>query len=610
MAYRSLTIDHTQCGSSDTLNFPFSFSGTFAYLATVANGGEVTSASGYDIVFCTNPANPLGTKLNFERVAWSATSGAVEFWVNIPTLSHTVDTVIYLYYGDNTITADQQNVNATWRASYVLVAHFGSGAAVVLTDSTSNGNNGTNHSATAGASLLGSGVGGAIQFASASSEYCDFGNAASISLTSNFTIQAIVNNANNLQGVISKYDGSNGFAITSHGAFVPQKTLYFQAFNASTETDCFGQGNDWNAGTNSAVATYDGANMKFYAFGLLRNTTPGASLGGATTADLKLGVLNASLFFDGIIDEFRVSNGVISADQILAEYNNTMAGSTFTTIGSEHGPGSGNALVNQSAIELVIFAFSDILINQSAIELIISPGPPPAPPKPGQQVAIVGGLPYAVTLGNCKPKNKYDECLLRIEDLWRSAKIPSRFAPCIGLDTATVPWEFDYSALPPRSESFHRTGSILTPSTAAGDTVVISLSVPNGYDGLLSGIFQIYSGNTLLQGSGDILWRIKANLRYLKNLGSVPYTLGSPKLPAPLTEGEILLSDQVVRYVVNVPNVSGTIEVGNSLITCGLFGFFWPRGASYDIFPKGKLRNNGHKDAASRAWRQYAGGQQ
>jgi len=109
---RSITIDHTKCGSANSTNFPVLVAGTYSYLATVANGGNVTSASGYDIIFTSDSAGTI--LLNFERASFNATTGAVEFWVKVPTVSNTADTVIYLFYGNSAVTTDQSAPVATW----------------------------------------------------------------------------------------------------------------------------------------------------------------------------------------------------------------------------------------------------------------------------------------------------------------------------------------------------------------------------------------------------------------------------------------------------------------------------------------------------------------
>jgi hypothetical protein len=92
--YRSITVDKTKCGSADSANFPVLVSGVYSWLASTANGGLVTSASGFDIVPYSDSA--LTTKLAFERVSWNATTGAIELWVKLPNLTVATNAVFYL----------------------------------------------------------------------------------------------------------------------------------------------------------------------------------------------------------------------------------------------------------------------------------------------------------------------------------------------------------------------------------------------------------------------------------------------------------------------------------------------------------------------------------
>src|ERR1700675_753921 len=62
---RAITIDHTKVPNTDQVNFPVLVSGTYSDLATATNGGSVTSANGYDIIF-TSDANGTN-KLAFEQ---------------------------------------------------------------------------------------------------------------------------------------------------------------------------------------------------------------------------------------------------------------------------------------------------------------------------------------------------------------------------------------------------------------------------------------------------------------------------------------------------------------------------------------------------------------
>src|SRR6185295_8960612 len=83
---RTITIDHTKVSNTDQTKFSVLISGTYSYLATTANGGNVQNANGHDVIF-TSDAN-CTTKLNHEVETYVAASGAVNYWVKIPSLSH------------------------------------------------------------------------------------------------------------------------------------------------------------------------------------------------------------------------------------------------------------------------------------------------------------------------------------------------------------------------------------------------------------------------------------------------------------------------------------------------------------------------------------------
>jgi len=140
--YRSITIDHTKAGATtDLSNFPIVVSGTYAYLATTGHGGKVQNASGFDVGFFLDSGCSTG-KLNWETELYTAATGVVDYWVQIPTVSHTNDTVFYMCYGDATISTDQSNQHGVWNSFYKMVWHFPNGSTLSATDSTSNGNNG------------------------------------------------------------------------------------------------------------------------------------------------------------------------------------------------------------------------------------------------------------------------------------------------------------------------------------------------------------------------------------------------------------------------------------------------------------------------------------
>src|SRR5205807_9844274 len=69
---RAITIDHTKIPNTDQISFPLLVSGTYSYLATVANGGGVQSANGYDIIFTSDAAGLV--KLDHEIESYNPTT--------------------------------------------------------------------------------------------------------------------------------------------------------------------------------------------------------------------------------------------------------------------------------------------------------------------------------------------------------------------------------------------------------------------------------------------------------------------------------------------------------------------------------------------------------
>jgi hypothetical protein len=149
---RTITVDHTQVPNTDQANFPVLVSGTFPDLATTTHGGAVTSANGYDILFTSdaNGTNPLP----FERESYNSATGAIIYWVQIPSVSHATNATFYLFYGNSAITTDQTNKTGVWDADYAAVWHLPDGTSLNANDSTSNANNGTISSAAATAGQI------------------------------------------------------------------------------------------------------------------------------------------------------------------------------------------------------------------------------------------------------------------------------------------------------------------------------------------------------------------------------------------------------------------------------------------------------------------------
>ncbi|MGD8304163.1 MAG: DUF2341 domain-containing protein, partial [Desulfobacterales bacterium] len=108
-AYRKrITIDHNKVGGSVSHHYDFPVLIKIqndANLKTTANGGNVTSSSGHDIVFKDNG----GSQLDHEVLSYTGSTGSLLAFVRIPQLSTGTDTIIYIHYGDSSVTSSQQN---------------------------------------------------------------------------------------------------------------------------------------------------------------------------------------------------------------------------------------------------------------------------------------------------------------------------------------------------------------------------------------------------------------------------------------------------------------------------------------------------------------------
>lgn len=343
---RPITVDHTKVQNTTQTNYPMLFTDTLTYLKSTGNGGKVQNPSGLvDITFSSTTDG--SSVLKFERVIWSATTGLVEFWIKIPSVSAAVDTTIYMFYGNASIVADPSDPTNTWDSHFKGVWHFGDGTTLTLTDSTANANNGTNHGATACAGQ----INGAACFVQASSQYIDVGNGASLEITGAITVEVWTKYTQTVPvpdptypTILSNRDTTrqNGYNVSIHpndgGGFA--NNLFFSALATGTEKTITAGSAVVQNTIYSFATTYDGVNaVNMYINGGTRTSNFGASAIGSTTTAITFGRwqdagLPAS-YWDGFIDEIRISDSERSGDWCGTTYNNTNSPSTFYIIGAE-----------------------------------------------------------------------------------------------------------------------------------------------------------------------------------------------------------------------------------------------------------------------------------
>lgn len=324
---RAITFNHAEVPNTDQQNFPVLISGTYADFANVSNGGKVQSLQGYDIVFTSDSAGQ--NFLDHEIDTYNSATGALNFWVRIPTLSHSVDTTIYMWFGNSAATFSQEYKTGVWSNGYAAVYHMGNGTVVSGSDSLGH-NSGTVNNVSPASGVIGGGG--------------SFGGSSSIStvpassVSGSFTIEewAKPNTTSGrlgLYGSRTPFDGSFDAKLYSGGIY-----------------EDIGSGSSWFATSANVSFPYSINMWHFFAHTATTNIfqiyDDGIQIGTGTFSgtpllldsnhDLLIGQTGISgEGFLGSIDEARVSTVVRSADWIATEYNNQNSPGTFLGISGE-----------------------------------------------------------------------------------------------------------------------------------------------------------------------------------------------------------------------------------------------------------------------------------
>ena len=175
---KKIIIDHTKV-DADLTNFP-----VLIYNSSDTDLRDHAQTDGDDIAFVSNDNL---TQYDHEIEYYDSSTGNIVAWVEIPSLSSTEDTILYMYYGNPTCTS-QENISGTWDSHYVMVQHLNETSGTHY-DSTSYGNDGT-QSGGVNQSATGK-IDGADWF-DGNDDYINCGNDNSLNLTNQLTLEAWV----------------------------------------------------------------------------------------------------------------------------------------------------------------------------------------------------------------------------------------------------------------------------------------------------------------------------------------------------------------------------------------------------------------------------------
>jgi hypothetical protein len=334
--------------------------------------------SGNDIIFLNATASAnweaetWRSKLDHEIEKFDSSTGELVAWVRLPTLSSTVDTEIYMYYGNTVCTSDRQNIEGVWDSNYTLVQHLNETPANDVEghlDSTSNDNDGTpkNFDGISTSTTDGTGkIDGADVF-DGSNDYVPVSHDASLNPNGNdFSVSVWFNNSK----TISSSSDINMLLSKGHYQHDPTDTQYFISLRGGSYNGTYFRYRTFSGGVQDLTLSENMSNVvsddnwhhvvvsideggspegSIYLDGVLKGTRETFTLTINPTWDLKIGLHGISGFYyylEGPLDEVRISNIARNASWINATFNNANDSATYITFGSQEIPNVAPVLSN------------------------------------------------------------------------------------------------------------------------------------------------------------------------------------------------------------------------------------------------------------------------
>lgn len=327
-------------------------SGHIQNLCTAPNGSQEPC----DLVFATSTANcTAGSYLNFETESYSSSTGAIDDWVDVPSLS--TGSIIYACYDNSSITTDQSHPSSTWNSNYVGVWHFASQNGTTtpsMIDSTANANNGS-FGTTSGHVTSTQGLIDGSVVSTGTSSGVNVGNGSSIScLQLPMTLSMWVNEkafGGGVNDTLFAQDNGTTASYTCAKYLQFQNTnevSYFMPLGTSTQRfndTTLLSTSTWYNYTIVTSGSTSSPSLAIYVNGVRQNFTPAAFSPATTSVNTYIGAFSlANTPVIGQFDEAELSNTALSSQWVTTEYNNQANPAAFYSVGSETSLGGGGGI--------------------------------------------------------------------------------------------------------------------------------------------------------------------------------------------------------------------------------------------------------------------------
>ncbi len=258
----------------------------------------------------------------------SAPTPRLTAWVRIPVLSNGCSTVVCMYYG-NSGAASAANPSGVWDEHFRMVQHLEETGTGQRTDSTANGFHSTAVNNFDGDESVRGLIGLAHDF-DGTNECLTFNHTTLVAGLTNVTVEAWFEDVPmGAHAVVGSYAAGIRDWTTENRLYLTFRTTDSGVKEYAPYT--------YNDPWIHVAVTYDGAHVRFYVKGRLVNTQ--VATGGLYDDDAywQIGAILGSQYFNGMIDEVRISGTTRSAEWIRATYDNQYLRDLHLVIGPEHG---------------------------------------------------------------------------------------------------------------------------------------------------------------------------------------------------------------------------------------------------------------------------------
>ena len=328
---RDIIVDFTKVeGGSDLSNYPLLINLTGQTFLKPSPTGRILNVNCYDLIFTDDNYNKLDHQLEY----YNGTNGDLIAWVRIPTLSSSSNTTIKVLYGNPLITVNP-SVTSVWDSHYKGVWHLDDNS---LNDFTSFNKSGTPFNTPAypvGNIYNSLGLSG-------SNQYVEVTNAPNTNFNGNLTVSAWIKIntggldqkiAGNQTGVAGGY--KFGVYTTNLVEFEIRDAANNPFLNRGVAGGTVLNTGQWYyvAGMSSDVLD----SIRTFVSGIPERPFKKTGTLIASSDNLTIGKepWTATAFFDGSIDELRISDEVRSNGWLRTDYNNQSSPSSFYSLGAE-----------------------------------------------------------------------------------------------------------------------------------------------------------------------------------------------------------------------------------------------------------------------------------